>query len=404
MSDDAAPIVETRRVKSLDVVRGFAVLGILAVNAGYFAAPYQAVVNPTLAPIAVNDATLWTWMLEHIVFELKMVTLFSMLFGASLFMVGGEIDDAARSAVLRRRLAWMAVFGLLHGALIWYGDILLTYAVTGFGVMFVRSWAPRRLLWNGLLIYFVVVVLAAALTAFAPIDPAEMERLRAANWAPAPDVVARTIAWFGEGWSSFQANLSTWWTFTISPFSLVFIARTAALMMIGLALFKWGFFGGESPLWLYGLLVGLGAASLAAVAWQAQRNIEAGFNFMQMSRVGQSANNILSPLISLFYASVLILLVRQGVLRRITEALAAVGRMAFTNYIVQSLLMTTLFYGGRGLGWFGEVDRVTLWLIVLGVWALQLIWSPLWLARFQMGPLEWVWRRLSYAQPVVMAR
>jgi uncharacterized protein len=88
----------------------------------------------------------------------------------------------------------------------------------------------------------------------------------------------------------------------------------------------------------------------------------------------------------------------------ITSPLAAVGRMAFTNYIFQSLIMTTIFWGGRGFGLFGEVDRPTLWAIVLGVWALQLIWSPLWLSRFEMGPLEWVWRRLSYGRRLSIVR
>jgi uncharacterized protein len=78
--------------------------------------------------------------------------------------------------------------------------------------------------------------------------------------------------------------------------------------------------------------------------------------------------------------------------------------MAFTNYIAQSLIMTAIFYGGRGFGLWGQVDRPTLWLIVLAVWAVQLIWSPLWLSKFKMGPLEWLWRRLSYARPLAMAR
>jgi len=99
----------------------------------------------------------------------------------------------------------------------------------------------------------------------------------------------------------------------------------------------------------------------------------------------------------------LILLVKAGA-RFITEPLAAVGRMAFTNYLTQSLIMTTIFWGGRGFGLYGEVDRPTLIGIVVAIWVLQLIWSPLWLARFQMGPFEWIWRRLSYGRPVAMAK
>jgi uncharacterized protein len=119
---------------------------------------------------------------------------------------------------------------------------------------------------------------------------------------------------------------------------------------------------------------------------------------------GTVVNSALSIFVSIAYASLFVLLVKAGA-RLITEPLAAVGRMAFTNYITQSLIMTTIFWGGgRGFGLWGEVDRPTLWAIVLAVWALQLIWSPLWLSRFQMGPLEWIWRRLSYGKPVAIAR
>jgi uncharacterized protein len=100
----------------------------------------------------------------------------------------------------------------------------------------------------------------------------------------------------------------------------------------------------------------------------------------------------------------LILFVKAGTVRFLADALAAVGRMAFTNYLMQTIIMTTIFYGGRGFGLFGEVDRVVLWAIVASVWAVQLIWSPLWLTRFRMGPFEWVWRRLSYAHPIAMAK
>jgi uncharacterized protein len=185
---------------------------------------------------------------------------------------------------------------------------------------------------------------------------------------------------------------------------IIFMVRTLGLMMIGMALLKSGFFSGVRPTWLYGLMTALGLIALGLVAWQAQTNIAAGFGFLHMFSIGQFANNALSPFIALWYASALILMVKAGALRFFTEALAAVGRMAFTNYLTQTLIMTSIFYGGRGLGLWGEVDRVGLWGIVVTVWLLQLIWSPLWLAKFQMGPFEWVWRRLSYGRPLAIAK
>jgi uncharacterized protein len=193
-------------------------------------------------------------------------------------------------------------------------------------------------------------------------------------------------------------NMSTWQQFLVSAlFGL--IVRTAGVMMIGMALFKWGFLSGHARVWVYWFIFIAAAAALGVIGYQAWINVQTGFDFLHMQTRGHFANTILSIFGSLGYASLVILLVKGGVWF-VTGPLAAVGRMAFTNYIAQSLIMTTIFWGGRGFGFYGGIDRPSLWGIVLIVWAVQLVWSPLWLARFEMGPLEWVWRRLSYGAPV----
>lgn len=404
---DVAPVQEESRIKSLDVLRGFALLGILAVNAAYFAAPWQAAFDPLLPPLDITENTMWSWFVMHVFFEFKCITLFSMLFGASIYLVGGERSDKERGAVLRRRLLWLLIFGLIHALLIWYGDILVSYAITGFLVLFVRSWKPGTLLTVGIVLYVLSVGIQSVFALLYGIIPDEklgtIEAEMAGVFAVSPEEFGRMQAAYQGGIvSALQENASTWFSFI---FNAVFglIARTAAVMMIGMALFKWGFLSGRAPNCLYAFMLALGAGALALIGWQAWINWEARFEVMHMMTRGNTANTALSIFVSLGYASLLILLVKVGA-RFLTEPLAAVGRMAFTNYIAQSLIMTTIFYGGRGFGLWGEVDRVTLWSIVLGVWALQLIWSPLWLSRFQMGPLEWIWRRLSYAKPVQMAK
>ncbi len=404
---DVAPVQEQSRIKTLDVLRGFAVLGILAVNAAYFAAPWQTGFDPTLPPLAIDQTTLWSWFVMHVFFEFKCITLFSILFGASIYMVGGERSDKERGAVLRRRLLWLLVFGLIHALLIWYGDILVTYAITGFLVLLARSWRPRTLLTVGITLYLVSVALQGFLAVLFGIVPAEkiaeiQAEISAAFALPPEDFARMKAAYQGGLVSALQENAGTWLTFIANAvFGLVI--RTAGVMMIGMALFKMGFLSGNAPKWLYGLMLAIGAVALAIIAWQAWLNWEARFDLMHMTSRGQFPNTALSIFGTLGYASLLVLLVKGGA-RFITEPLAAVGRMAFTNYITQSFIMTTIFYGGRGFGLWGEVDRPTLWVIVLGVWALQLIWSPLWLSRFQMGPLEWIWRRLSYRSPVALGR
>lgn len=402
---EIAPVEAEQRIKTLDVLRGLAILGILAVNAPFFSAPWQTAVNPTLEPLAINDANAWSWFVPHVFFEVKFITLFSLLFGASLFLVGGERSDLERGKVLRRRLYWMLIFGIIHGAAIWFGDILTVYAISGLIMLFARSWRPRTLLITGGVLYLLLCALAALSGgAVTLISAASVEELRLELWAPAPQSVEASIAAFGGSFSeSLNANFDTWKDFM--PFEIPnTVPRTVAVMMIGLGLFKVGFLSGKSPVAAYASFIAVGAVALGVVAYQATLNKAAGFDFVHMQTRGSLVNPALSILISLGYASALILCVKSGALTFLTNALAPVGQMAFTNYIAQSLIMTAIFYGGRGLGLFGEVERDTLMAIVLGVWALQLVWSPLWLSRFKMGPLEWVWRRLSYGKALAIRK
>jgi uncharacterized protein len=405
---DVAPVTAESRIKSLDVLRGFALLGILAVNAAYFAGPWQGAFNPLIEPLAIDGQTMWSWFVMHVFFEFKCITLFSMLFGASIYLVGGERSDKSRGAVLRRRLFWLMIFGLIHGLLIWYGDILLHYALAGFLVLFARSWKPATLFIVGGILYllaFGMQTMSGPLMSLVPQDQLGpiLEEVRGVFSVSQADFERMQAAYQGGLVSGIQQNIDTWLqVLGNSVFGLM--PRTISVMLIGMALFKVGFLSGRAPAWLYATMLLAGALALALIGYQALINWNLRFDTLHMLGAGIAANAGLSIFVSLGYASLLILLVKAGA-QLLTEPLAAVGRMAFTNYILQSLIMTTIFWGGgRGLGLWGEVDRPTLWAIVLGVWALQLILSPLWLARFEMGPLEWIWRRLSYAKPVRIAK
>jgi uncharacterized protein len=408
---DLGPVQADSRIKSLDVMRGFAVLGILIVNAAFFAAPWQTSQNPLLPPLDVNETTLWSWFVMHVFFEFKCITLFSLLFGASLYLVGGERSDKDRGKVLRRRLFWLLIFGLIHALLIWFGDILVTYALTGFLVLFARSWKGGTLITVGTILYLLTILPSVAGIMFmSSMPPEALEQMQAQHaimkpmmFAPSDEDMAAMIAAFqGDIVSVTSANASLWATFFVFAI-LGLIVRTAGVMMIGMGLFKLGFLSGRSPVWVYVLFLLLGIAALSVIAYEALQNWQAGYTFTQVMNGGALANQGLSILGSLGYAALFVLLVKVGA-RFLTEPLAAVGRMAFTNYITQSLIMTTIFWGGRGFGLYGEIDRPTLMAIVFAIWALQLIWSPLWLSRFSMGPLEWLWRSLSYARPVSMAK
>ena len=400
--DPPAPVAASDRLFSLDMVRGFAVLGILAVNAMTFAWPWAVASNPSLQT-GFDAAAAQGWQVMHVFFQDKMRTLFSMLFGASIFLIGGERSDKARGKLLRSRLFWLALFGLIHGLAFWFGDILLLYAWTGLFVMLVRSWSARSLLIAGVSLNLVcsgLYVGMMSLMAFVPPEmmgkvgsemgwPSDLSGLTDSIAAMRGDAVAVTL---------HQMSL---WLETTPVMLFFFLPATAALMMTGLGLFKSGFLAGRSPVWVYGLFIAAGAGS-AWLIWQEAAAVIAG-GFPIVETLTKPYNTFLAPLVSLAYASLLILLARFG-LKLILTPLACAGRMAFTNYLTQTLIMTTIFYGGRGLGWYGQIGWPEMWMIIGGVWAAQLIWSPLWLSVFSMGPLEWGWRCLTYGRMVPLRK
>ena len=394
-SEAAAPLVKTKtRIQALDLIRGLAILGILAVNADGFAAPMSASLKPETWPFPNEGWTAIAFWIVQAFFHEKFVTLFSMLFGVSLFLVGGERTDKARGKVLWRRLAVLFGLAMIHGFGIWWGDILWLYAVTGVLMLFCRSWKPRTLMVVGLSLFTIMAARNIEVDAL-PFASPQARAEAAAHHVQSPEVLAkrkaRAAADIVEGRSSWASaarlnvleykRLTSGWPYQIPA--------TLGLMMIGLSLFKSGYLAGRSTTRRYAVVIAVGAVFLAVVAWLAwMKNVLAA-----PIPNGDVLESFLTPTISLAYAGVLVLLLRAGA-SRLLAPMAAAGRMAFTNYLTQSLIMTSIFYGGRG-GLMGQVDRPALWAIVIAVWALQLTWSPWWLKRFEMGPFEWVWRCLT---------
>ena len=401
--DTPRPVAVGARIQTLDVLRGVAVLGILAVNAAAFALPMAAAMAPEQSPFPlVGAAAVAHWTVE-VFFHQKFVTLFSMLFGVSIFLVGGERGDEARGRLLRRRLFWLALFGLIHGAAFWYGDILLLYAWSGLFVMLMRSMSPRSLILFGAAATLGLATLQAGTMWLTTNGPTALaDALSDESMALAEGAVSASIAAYRSGWpAGLIENLKAWGFLQgMSLFGYVF--STVPLMMLGLGLFKVGFFHGRLPTRIYLALMVVGGALLALLGVLEWREIMAGPGVEATS--GWSEVVASYPIfITLAYASGLILLTSRGVgwVRRI---FAPVGQMAFTNYLTQTLIMTSLFYMPWGPRLMGQVDYPGQWAIVVAVWALQLIWSPLWLSRFRMGPLEWLWRRLSYGHDLPLRR
>ena len=394
---DAGPVTENTRIDAIDVLRGAALLGILVMNVQAFAMPQAAYFNPT-AYGDLEGANLYVWLAGRMLADQKFMTIFSMLFGAGIVLMAGRAEARGEARRLHyRRMAWLAVIGLLHAHLLWQGDILFLYAVCGMAVYPLRRLGPGRLaaLGTTLLAVGSAVTIGAGLSL--PYWPEEeLTAFTAEAWRPAPEVIEAELAVFRGGWLA-QLPVRSANALALETILLVVWGfwRASGLMLIGMALFKRGVFGARrSPGFYAGLIGAAAAVGLPLQAYGAYLDFERGWPVWSFF-VGMQFNYWPSVAVSLGYVGLVMLACRTDALRRATRPFAAVGRTALTNYLLQTVVCTTIFYG-HGLGWFGSVDRVGQIGVAAGVWALQLAASPWWLRRFRIGPAEWAWRSLTY--------
>lgn len=378
--------MERQRIELIDALRGLGVLGILTVNASFMSGTFVQAIDAPSWPFPNTGLSLWIWTFVQVFCDSKFITLFSMLFGVSMYLVGGE-PGAGRTVLLWRRFGWLAVFGILHGALIWYGDVLLDYAVCGFLLMGLRGWPGRRLIVAGAVLFAAGVAAMKGTSLLLDAYPAFGDAI-------APGHAGKVAAFQGGFAQSLGANFATWAHYR-GFIALFTIPYAAPLMLVGLGLFKTGVLTGNARRSVYLAGVAAGAVSLALYGWLIEAYVQSNFS-AAFDDWMELAINLSSPFIAFGYACALILAWQSRAFGWAPKLLAPLGRMAFTNYIAQSVLMTLVFYGGRGLGLFNRIDRPAIALIVLGIWTVELAWSHLWLARFDAGPLEWVWRCLTY--------
>jgi len=397
---ERGPVTAAARFESLDALRGLAVLGILMVNVQAFTMVWEAYQYPP-AHMDLTGANLSAWFVTHVFFELKFITIFSALFGAGVLLMAGDGDDQDRVRLHRRRMTWLLIFGLLHAYLLWFGDILTTYAVAGFIiVLFRRMSASKLIVWGGVwtLLSGILLVLAMSALALAPesMDAAEL------GMAPTPEALAERVATYQAGWlDSRPTNALGALIGQLSSMTL-FAGRVIGVMFFGMALFKLGFFTAQwrARSYLISAVLGLGVG-LPPIWLAASHAVETGFALDGLW-IHTMANYVGSLFVSLGYASLVMLACKAPWLALVRKPFAAAGRMAFTNYLTQTLTMVFLTVGGIGLGLYGELERMQQVQIVLAIWVVQLIWSPIWLAFFRYGPFEWLWRSLTYGklQPI----
>ncbi len=394
---NAGPVAEAARIDSIDVLRGFALLGILVMNVQAFAMPQAAYFNPT-AYGDLEGANLWVWLTGRMFFDQKFMTLFSMLFGAGIVLMAGRAKARGGAGrVHYRRMGWLLVIGLLHAHLLWYGDILFTYAVCGMVVYPLRHLSPGRLVALGTTLLAIGSAPSVGAGMSLPYWPEEaLSALTDEAWRPTPEVIEAELAVYRGGWLA-QLPSRSGDALALQTVLLIFwgLWRAGGLMLIGMALFKGDVLGARRSARFYaGLIAAAVAVGLPLQAYGLSLDFARGWPVWSFF-IGMQFNYWPSVAVSLGYVGLVMLACRNAALHRFTRPFAAVGQTALTNYLLQTVLCTLVFYG-HGLGWFGSVDRVGQIGVVAAVWAVQLVASPLWLSRFRFGPAEWAWRSLTY--------
>jgi uncharacterized protein len=394
-----------QRYSSLDTLRGFALLGILVPNIWFFAWPVAAATNPP-SVMSDNPVNILAQDITSVVFLGKFMFNFALLFGAGVVMYGRKYDTADENgnyhAPLTKgselwfvRCSFLLVFGMIHAYLFWYGDILTAYAVSGLTlVWWVRRINPKLQLVGGLALFSLGALIMASFNiwTYFSYEAGDISSQQLSG-NPAQEIEGYS----GSFIDALQVRFIT--TFILQAMTTVFFLPSVwGMMIMGMGLTRLGYLTGEKSTRTYLtfaailLPVGLGTTLLAYTWVNKTFALYPGF-------VWQSLSQAIGVPLALGYTSLLIALSKLNWAKLITVPLAAVGRMALTNYFSHTLLCTTFFYG-YGLGYFAQIEYPQLWLVVLAVWAFNIIFSLLWLQAFKMGPFEWLWRCLTYRRLV----
>jgi uncharacterized protein len=384
------PVPGAERITVIDCLRGAALFGILTANMRGFNAPLGAYMDPSL---------MWTWMPDRLMQALvdwlvsgKFITIFAALFGIGFAI---QMDRATARhhdvAFYARRMAVLLVIGLVHSFALWWGDILVTYAACGFFLLFFRDMSQRAiLLWAHVMYWFMIVFVAGFFVA----------TLFGVPLPPEPDhKIQETIDIYARGTFTqiFVMRASEWRTVNSFVF---FLTRILGIFLFGLYIWRQGYLArpDEHLDWWkraqrIGLIVGL-AANLLGVVLQWMFH-PSPVRPTPLTIFLFTLQSIALPALSLGYASTVVLLWQHPTWRRRLMPFSYVGRMALTNYLLQSLICTTLFYS-YGFGLYGRVGPLAGFFIGIAIYSLQIPFSQWWLRTHRYGPMEWIWRRLTY--------
>lgn len=406
-----APVTASERISSLDFIRGIAVMGILAANIIAFGQPLMATLYPPAFLTDQQDPQHYWWLAQFVLIDGKMRGLFSLLFGAGLWLfIEKATERGAGQGLAVRRLAFLGLFGLIHFYFIWIGDILFLYAASGLALLAFLTLKPMNQMILGLLGYFISALIFVALLgglywlatsgAMSDAEAAEMQSEMMAGMEADTQMSAAIQS--GDYLAFLAANFSENLLMPISMLTQAMV-ETIGLMLIGMSLIRIGFFSGafnRRKMILWGL-VGVIGGALGSL-WVGLWIRSTGFDVMasMFGFIGLSAFPRLPMILGLAALMVAFTPTFTG---WFGQRVSAAGRAAFTNYLGTSVLMLFVFHGWA-LGLYGELSRPELYVVVLLTWIVMLAWSKPWLDRFKYGPLEWLWRCLTYGKKFPLRR
>lgn len=416
------PTESKERIDSLDIIRGVALFGILLMNIVGFGL-YKAYYDPTNS----GGATGWdlkVWWINNLFFEGTMRGLFSMLYGAGIVLfnsrtVNGLLGIEVTDAYFRRTL-WLLMFGVVHAyLLLWVGEILFPYAVVGLVAYSFRNMRPKQLIIGGLLLSTMLTLLNTkdyfntketfdsyntAIATKRNSDTLTLESKKAiAEWETimadkkvTPDAYNNikkefnksyaSIVWYRASIVQVRQSVTLYREWIWDVFSMV---------LLGMAFFKNGIFKAEKTNRYYWIMLLSGyLIGIAVNYWETNYIVQHHFDIQAFSLTAITHELGRVPT-TIGHIGLIMLFIKSGICPLLKKALAAVGQMAFTNYIMHTIICIFIFMG-FGFGAYGKLMRHELYYIVLGIWIFQIIVSPLWLKYFRFGPLEWVWRSLTY--------
>lgn len=402
----------TERYQSIDAVRGFAVLGILLMNIVGMGLPTFAYVSPAYWG-GHTGADLWAWAINYVLSDGKFRGLFTMLFGASMLLITDRAEgrNPGPAATHYRRVWWLFVIGMIHAYFLFFGDILVTYAIAGALIFPLRKLGPKTLIGIGVAVLlallgkdlFEVVYIKAVQTAVAAgtATPGQTEIWTSAQLLlNAPHAMGEMEVRLMRGGflEALQSRAQASWIIQTQFMPTEEIPEAVGQMLIGAGLFRLGFFTLGWSSRAYGTMIAVGyLVGVPVTAWLAWSTVQVEFEPVAR-RFFEVLTAVPRPLIALAHASLLMLVIRAGAVKGLISRLEAAGRMAFSNYLSTSII-TSFVFCGYGLGLYGQLARHELYYVVAAVWAFILLWSKPWLARFHYGPFEWLWRSLVMWKP-----